>query len=162
MLAGKDKNDWNDWLAKEAARFLIFAKQQTRCRQDAEDVLQEALVETWQRAGGRPENALVFATIRRRAIDLARRNQRRSQREQHHDSEPFFIHPGHDRDTTALLEQAVSRLPAAQREVVTLKIWGELTFVEIAATLEIPQGTAASRYRLALEALRETLSSALA
>lgn len=157
-----DPTDWNAWLAAEAGRFLVFARQQTRCRQDAEDVLQEALVETWRRAGGRPEKALVFATIRRRAIDLARRNDRRQQREQTGEPESLFIHPPDHRDTTALLEQAVSRLPAPQREVISLKIWGDLTFAEIATTLEIPQGTAASRYRLALEALREHLTSALA
>jgi RNA polymerase sigma-70 factor (ECF subfamily) len=41
--------------------------------------------------------------------------------------------------------------------VVTLKIWGELTFEEIAQVLEVPANTAASRYRYGLEALRKTL-----
>jgi RNA polymerase sigma-70 factor (ECF subfamily) len=38
-----------------------------------------------------------------------------------------------------------------------MKIWGELTFETIAQALEIPQGTAQSRYRYALQALRKTL-----
>lgn len=157
-------NLWDSWLAEHAARFRLFARQQTRCAADAEDVLQESLVETWRRAQGRPETALVFATIRRRAIDLARRSDRRALREASGvENEPaWFAAPqGPDAEATALLEAEVRRLPEAQREVVTLKVWGGLTFAEIAAALEIPQGTAASRYRLALESLRQTLSPVL-
>ena len=45
-----------------------------------------------------------------------------------------------------------------QQEVVVLKIWGELTFQEIADTLDISGNTAASRYRYALEKLRDLLN----
>lgn len=159
------ENSWDAWLAEHGSRFLLFARQQTRCGADAEDVLQESLVETWRRAKGRPETALVFATIRRRAIDLARRTDRRTLREEaSSQTDDTWFAPAADigdPEATALLEAEVRRLPEAQREVVTLKIWGGLTFVEIAATLEIPQGTAASRYRLALEALRQTLTPVL-
>ncbi|MCW1921698.1 RNA polymerase sigma factor [Luteolibacter arcticus] len=151
--------DWNDWLAENAARFLLFARQQTRCEHDAEDVLQESLVESWQRAGGRPDAALVFATIRRRSIDLGRSNDRRAVREL--ESGDLFTVPTGDRDTAEVLASELHRLPPEQRDVLTLKFWGGLTFAEVATTLEIPPGTAASRYRLALEALRETLTTAL-
>jgi RNA polymerase sigma-70 factor (ECF subfamily) len=60
-----------------------------------------------------------------------------------------------DRERSRLLREALDQLPGAQREVVTLKIWGELTFAEIAITLDIPANTAASRYRYALEELRK-------
>ena len=43
---------------------------------------------------------------------------------------------------------------AEQRELIALKIDGELTFAEIAACLGISPNTAASRYRYALEKLR--------
>lgn len=155
------EQDWNDWLAENAARFLLFARQQTRCGQDAEDVLQEALVETWKRAGGRPEAALVYATIRRRAIDLSRRSERRARREQE-GQRLFVTASAEDEEATRLLEKELHRLPAAQREVLILKFWGGLTFAEVAVALEIPQGTAASRYRLALESLRQTLTTTLA
>jgi len=39
--------------------------------------------------------------------------------------------------------------------VVTLKIWGELTFDEIARTLDESLNTVASRYRYALEKLKD-------
>ena len=57
-----------------------------------------------------------------------------------------------------LIEAALGRLPVAQREVLVMKIWGGLTFPQIAAALDIPPDTAASRYRYALAKLREELA----
>ncbi len=55
------------------------------------------------------------------------------------------------------VQMALERLPAEQREVLVMKIWGELTFEQIAVALEIPMSTAASRYRYAIARLHETL-----
>lgn len=49
----------------------------------------------------------------------------------------------------------LSQLPPEQAEVVVLKIWHDLTFAEIAELLRVSPNTAASRYRYALEKLRE-------
>jgi DNA-directed RNA polymerase specialized sigma24 family protein len=74
---------WQDWLDQHGEVFLLFARQQTRCEADARDVFQEALIDAWRRSGSRPpDRALVFAQIRRRAIDLARSIDRRVRREQ--------------------------------------------------------------------------------
>ena len=48
------------------------------------------------------------------------------------------------------------------REVITLKIWGGLTFAEIAEALELNPHTAASRYRYGLEELRKLTKEVLA
>ena len=148
--------DWRTWLEANARRFLLFARDQTRSEADAQDVLQDALVEVWRRGGGRtPDHALVFATIRRRAIDLARRNDRREFREQ---AAPEWFQSsvgGIEQDEE--LERAVKSLPSNLREVVVLKTWSELTFQEVADTLGIPLNTAASRYRYALDHLRSAL-----
>lgn len=61
---------------------------------------------------------------------------------------------GPDEDSREL-EVALKKLPPEQREVVVMKIWGELKFEEIAKELNISQNTAASRYRYALEGLRK-------
>ena len=59
----------------------------------------------------------------------------------------------------AVIEKTVNELPLEQKEVLIMKIWGELTLKQIAAGLGIPAGTAASRYRYALEALRKKLET---
>ena len=56
------------------------------------------------------------------------------------------------------LAAAVAALPIEQREVIALKIDGDLTFAEIAAVIGISANTAASRYRYALEKLRAALA----
>ncbi len=153
---------WPRWLQANGRRYLLFARSQARCEADAHDLLQDALVEVWRRAGGGehpPDDALVFRTIRRRAIDLGRRNDRRERRE-------LAAPPWWTRDASvepeidAELERAVKNLPAHLREVVLLKVWGELTFRQIAEAVEIPPATAASRYRYALEHLRTLFKEA--
>jgi RNA polymerase sigma-70 factor (ECF subfamily) len=56
----------------------------------------------------------------------------------------------------------MSQLPEMYREVITLKMWGGLTFGEIAETLAIPANTAASRYRYGLLELRKLTREVLA
>jgi RNA polymerase sigma-70 factor (ECF subfamily) len=156
-------DEWRSWLRSNGPRFLLYARQQTRTEADAEDVLQDALVESWKRAGAMPPDALVFATIRRRAIDLARSSDRRSVRELEAgapDAE-WFTPNVEERETQRVLEDAVNSLQPIYREVVTLKIWGGLTFQEIAETIGVPLNTAASRYRYALEELRGVLKGVI-
>ena len=115
-------------------------------------------MESWQRADGVPSDALVFTTIRRRAIDLARSMDRRAVREESSEPEqPWFAPDVESRETQRVLEQAVNALPPNYREVVSLKVWGGLTFQQIADATGVPLNTAASRYRYALEELRGTL-----
>lgn len=55
------------------------------------------------------------------------------------------------------VRQAVSGLPAGQREVLTLVDLEEFSYAEVAAILEIPIGTVMSRLSRARVALREAL-----
>jgi len=57
----------------------------------------------------------------------------------------------------AAAKDALALLPAAQREVVVMKVYGGFTFEEIAEAMETSVSTAASRYRYALEKLKELL-----
>jgi len=154
--------DWKDWFARYGPRLLLFARQQTRTAADAEDVLQNALVRVWRNHGGLAHVGLplVYKNIRWCAIDHARSEDRRSARESgvlDHD-QPLFENPVLPDDAGGALEGVLRQLSAEQREVVTLKIWGDLTFEEIGQSLDISPNTAASRYRYALERMRELLS----
>ncbi len=158
--------DWRRWLDEHAPRFLLFARQQARSGADAQDLVQDALVEACGRAGKPlpPAPALVFATIRRRAIDQARREDRRAQRESATAPEQtaWFDTGVEERESATLVQDAMNKLPDTYREVITLKVWGELTFAEIGTALGIPANTAASRYRYGLEELRKLTKGVLA
>lgn len=59
------------------------------------------------------------------------------------------------------LKEAVRRLPEELRSVVVLRYYAGLTVAETAQRLGIPQGTAATRQRRALELLRLELKEDL-
>jgi RNA polymerase sigma-70 factor (ECF subfamily) len=147
-------------MERQAPRFLLFARQQARCEADAQDLVQEAVVASWRQCqdGSPPLAAVVFATIKRRAIDKARQDDRRGRRETTATldaPQTWFDCDVENRERGQLLQEAMSHLPEIYRDVVTLKVWGELTFAEIALTLDIPANTAASRYRYGLIELRK-------
>jgi RNA polymerase sigma-70 factor (ECF subfamily) len=154
------ESDWEQWLVRHSPGLLLFARQQTGCEADAQDLVQEAVVESWRRQskGDTPPLGCVYATIRHRAVDLARRDGRRAQREvaAHLDSPQCWFDSGvEERERNLLIQKAMGNLTVNYRDVVTLKVWGGLTFGEIAQALDIPANTAASRYRYGLIELRK-------
>jgi RNA polymerase sigma-70 factor (ECF subfamily) len=62
------------------------------------------------------------------------------------------------RDDAARVAAALGEIPAEQREVVVMRVYGRLKFREIAQALSLSINTAQSRYRYALGALRERLT----
>lgn len=156
--------DWRAWIAEHGPRLMLCARQYTRSQADAEDALQEALVRYWKHQRHLPgdRNALILTSLRRAAIDKARSEDRRVNREQAHlilEGDPVdWFNPEPDEREKAVAA-ALKLLPPEQREVVTLKIWGDLTFDEIGRQLEISPNTAASRHRYALTALKKHLAA---
>jgi RNA polymerase sigma-70 factor (ECF subfamily) len=157
-----DEN-WKICFAQLAPGLVLFARQWARSAADAEDIVQEAFVRFWRKQHDISNRGLLYATVRSIALDFLRRDSRRAKRESTamSDVDPN-VEPQFEMgdDAQRRLVAALDLLPGEQREVLTLKIWNELTFVEIASTLGISQNTAASRYRYALAALKKHLPSA--
>ncbi len=137
----------------------------TRDEQDTRDALQEVFIKIARQpevlATARDERAFLIRLARNIAIDLMRRRGARHKKHAQFGIEqisPFA--PSADFDQAAFqtrLTAALGELPSEQREVVHLKLWTELTFEQIAATLDISPNTAASRYRYGLDKLRALL-----
>lgn len=162
-----EHESWTDWFETYGPKLLLCARQWTRSAADAEDVVQEAFVRYWKHQRHLPGEpmALLVTSVRRAAIDLGRREDRRSGREERAAVEAaapvvWFESNVEDEERHAAIAAALQRIPAEQREVLVLKIWGELTFEQIAAELGLSPNTAASRYRYALAALRGELTAA--
>jgi RNA polymerase sigma-70 factor (ECF subfamily) len=86
---------------------------------------------------------------------------RRARHERAEPAEPLFSDDGQSLEQSErrrAVETALAALPAEQREVVIMKVWGELTFSQIAGALRIPEPTAKSRYRYALRAMRSQIN----
>ena len=130
----------------------------TRSAALAEDAVHDALLRLW-RSGREPAGdtvAYVFASVRNAAIEIRRRR---------HDvtgcdsvfAEVTATSAATDMETAARIRHAVNRLPLRPRQVVVMRLYGELTFQQIADTLGEPLQTVASRYRRALEQVRQEL-----
>jgi RNA polymerase sigma-70 factor, ECF subfamily len=131
-------------------------------REDAEDAVHEvftALVRSRKAlAGVNDIAAYLFSALRRAAIRCAQRQDRQPKSSPAvEDIEAKAASGGTDRPASDRLEKALQMLPDEQREAISLKIDGQLTFAQIAEVLGISVNTAASRYRYALEKLREKL-----
>ena len=101
-----------------------------------------------------PENAAgyLYRAVRNAALNSRRDTSRVTGLE-----ESCFVHRGGNREAALALQKSLASLPEEQREIVIMKTWGGLTLEESAAALQISPNTAASRYRYALNKLREQL-----
>ena len=66
------------------------------------------------------------------------------------------------RDTRQAVRNAIANLPAHYRDTINLQVFHELSYEEIARTLEIPLGTVMSRLNAAKRLLRQQLAGLLA
>ena len=148
-----------------AQALFAFLLNFTRDENDTRDLLQEIFIKLARQSGlleaARDHRAFLIRLAHNAAVDLIRR---RRSRDRHHErfsaeQDCMFV-SSTDPDEAAFrteLSVALGQLPPDQRAVVHLKLWEGFTFAEIAVTLDIPQNTAASRYRYGLDKLRELL-----
>jgi len=154
--------DWMAWFERHAPALALYARQWVPSRADAEDVVQEAFVSFWKsRQRASDPAAYLYACVRHRALDWRRGRRRQSQREEaaaRPEAEPLFAGPLEQEERRAAITAALRGLPEGQRQVLVMKIWGGLSFPQIAAALQVSTNTAASRYRYALDWLRAQLA----
>lgn len=160
-----EADHWRQWLRRHGPALLLFARQWSSSHADAEDAVQNGFLKFWKnRRRGRDQVGYFYACVRSAAMDMGRAQRRRRSRElAGRSAEPSAFQPQPQRaERAAQIEAALSRLPGDQREVVVMKIWGELTFAQIGQILDVPLATAASRYRLALARLAADLAEQVA
>lgn len=159
-------NAWKHCFDQVAPKLLLYAVQLCPTRADAEDVVQMAFVRWWRRfpEGNAEHIPLLYAAVRTIALDQRRSDTRRARREAVSEvalpmgDAPVFDPPPEQRETAAIVQEALQTLQEDQREVVSLKLWGGLTFAEIAETLGESINTVSGRYRYALQALQKRLA----
>ena len=151
--------DWPGFIARHGPAALLFARQVAGTRADAEDAVHDGFLRFWKTGSTAEEPARFFACIRHAALDLLRSGGRRHRREQHHLIESsLLIGAAEEKETREQIERALAHLPPPQREVVVLKIWSSLTFLQIAQILAESPNTVATRYRYAMQKLEQLLS----
>ena len=157
--------DWKSCFRELAPRLVLYARQFVESVADAEDVVQMAFVRWWQRypTGDRTQVPLLYAAVRSISLDMRRKDMRRILREAksevfiESENAPFFDASVEQRERAEIVGEAMRGLPEEQREVVTLHLWGGLTFAQIAQMTGVSINTVAGRYRYALAALQRKL-----
>lgn len=159
-------------------RLHAVARHYTRSDQDAQDLVQEALMRAWRNfspsAGKVYEAGWLFTILRNVAREWQRSAASKVRLTLMPDTqltEMLASDPGEPlAQLPALSEQAFRQflddhtvaafdaLPAAYREVLVLSVAGGLEYHEIADVLECPIGTVMSRIARARRMLRESLS----
>jgi len=135
-------------------------------RDEAEDVLQRVFYEVWRNRDrydpARSLEAWVLGIARKRAIDqLRRRHANVVPLEELRDIAGDDGRELAERYARATeVRAALERLPAEQREVLTLAYFGDLTQVQVAERLGVPLGTVKARTFRGLRRLAGILGAA--
>ena len=122
----------------------------------AEDAVQQLFLKLMQAKVSMPEEPLayLYRAVRNTSFNLRRSTRREVEM---NERENWLMEPEGRAEEALSVQAALRDIPQEQREAVFLKIWGGMTLQEISEVLEIPMNTVASRYRYALEKLREKL-----
>lgn len=137
---------------RHAAAMFAVARAICGRRADAEDAMQQTFVELYQSRQALARAHSLRAYVCRAVRNTALRTRARPAPE----ALKFDPVSAPSAELDSDLQQALQGLPQEQREVVVLKTQAELSFEELGELLGISPNTAASRYRYALEKLRQT------
>lgn len=140
-------------------------------KDDAMDIRQQTSVRVWQGLGGFDGRSAFRTWLLRIVVNLCRDHIRRSGAERRRaDGWKAQAAPAHSRNSyqgvddndaheqNQRVAECVGELSEAQREVLVLRHYHDMTLTGVAELLEIPLSTAASRLTSGLRKLRELLS----
>jgi len=137
--------------------------------EDARDAAQETFIAAFRNLSGFRGDAKVSSWLHRIAVNQCITRQRRARTRAENSLETEtemggekFAAPAHasparqaeGRERSEAVRRAVTALPPELREVIVMKEFEDLTFQEIADTLDVPLSTVKSRLYTALKQLR--------
>ena len=158
-MARMDSRQLSELYEGSATQLKLYARQWLSASQ-SEDTVQEAFMRLMRQTfKPREPKAWLFRVVRSLAISHLRKRQRRNRHnEELADQQDGWFQSDADTAVDAsTAEHALSGLPIEQREVVVMRIWGNLALKDIAAVVSAPISTVHSRYQAALAALRKEL-----
>ncbi|CAN5489133.1 sigma-70 family RNA polymerase sigma factor [soil metagenome] len=163
--------DASPLLTRYQKRVYAFARTIVSCDAEAADVTQEVLLKVWRSGANVPEDrqqAWIYRVTRNACLDALRKRQ--SRRQWSEASARLEDHPGDSLapdaelmqgDLRACLETAISRLDEPFRSLVVLRDLHDLSYDEIAETLELPLTTVKVYLHRARRRLRESCRDVL-
>jgi RNA polymerase sigma-70 factor, ECF subfamily len=150
-----------EWFAAYAPGLVLYARQWLSCAA-AEDAVADVFLRLMEQTS-EPQNvkAWLYRAVRNSATSAIRSLSRRRRYEDlaAHARAAMFEPDFAGEIDAAAAESVLRTLPVQQREIVTLRIWAQMSFNQIAAVVELPASTVFDRYREALASIKQKLES---
>ena len=165
-MAGRDEAEFEAYVASDGGRLLGFALLLAGNYQDAEDLVQMALLRSAGRWTAARQNPPAYT--RTVLVNLARDRWRARRHQQREtliaDASRLPVAAARDGAAAVLDQQALLRacrlLPTAQRAVLVLRFWEDRSIEDTAAVRGCSAGTVKSHTHRALRRLRAMLEDA--
>ena len=145
-IADQDRGAFRLFFERHSDRVFRFALALTRRPHLAEEVLQETMMAAWKGArkfkGRSKVTTWLLGIAKNQACNLLRREERGRRVPETPDPVPD---PAGEAEMAVLVERALDTLPEAQREVLHLVFYENLSVRETAELLDVPEGTVKSR-----------------
>lgn len=142
-------------------------------KENAEDVTSEFFIRLWDKAEqfrpGSGHRGYLAVIARNMAVDFLRKHKKEEltallqdlgedveeeRRESRGIAEDKASKVEQQVVESLTVKQALETLKPSERQIISLKVLGEMTFKEIAAAMEIPMGTVTWKYQNAIKKLR--------
>lgn len=169
-IVARDEHALAELYDRYSGAAMALAFRMLRERGQAEDIVQEAFLTVWRRAGTfdtarGSARSWLLAIVHHACIDRMRGRHRHLQREVDIDDHAWRLATDdvseevHRRLEGERVRLALQAIPPEQRQALELAYFGGLTQAEIAAHTGEPLGTIKSRARLGLRRLERLLRS---
>ena len=165
-VAGIPDFDLEGLFEAYGASCYFLARNILRDKQLAQDAVQEAFLEHWRNrafdATRSTHRSWLLMLTHRKAVDRVRHEQRRSYLPMEAAAEQVSTRRGPEELAVAAVmaphvRAALTTLPQAQQEALTLAYWGGYTQREIAEITHTALGTVKARMRVGMISLRQAL-----
>ncbi len=124
----------------------------------AEDVVHSVFLKLLEVTRTMPERpaAYLYRAVKNAALNVRRRHSRELPVPL---NDLWFTDDSLDPEAVLAVQKALGELSEEQKEAVVMRVWGGMTFEEIAESTGVSINTIASRYRYGLNKLREKLQA---
>jgi RNA polymerase sigma-70 factor (ECF subfamily) len=162
-IKGGDRSAFSELVARHQKAIYRLALRFTRDHGTAEDIVQDSFVKAYQALGSFEERSSFKSWLFRIAINTSK-NKLRSHGQDDLDIEDVTIavearaeEDFEYKETQGFITDMVQKLPERQRTALTLRVFEDLSFQEIAQIMDCPYDTAKANFRHAVLKLKKVL-----
>lgn len=162
-----DKTGLQDIYEAYIGLIYTIVKDILKNKENAEDVASDFFIRLWDKSGsfesGRGHKAWLTTIARNMAVDYLRKYGREEASAFVEEMEPAPSGSGMSGQESPVerealgnmaVKEALAVLTESERQILYMKVLGEMTFREIAQTLQLPMGTVTWKYQNAVKKLR--------